>query len=155
MENDGNMPTRKSEVKEPVTFAFGPEAKLLCQPKILRRKPENLGAEWEFLPSESTSWQANQAILSFDLLNQGKQLTIVFLCSGKSNLPRVSARIEGISKIEIRPPKKGVPWKWILVGVSLASVIGMGAFVIFKVYSFWTRLSQALEQIAPIVPGGP
>lgn len=111
LENAGNESIRESEVVKPVTFSFGTNAKLIRQPKILHRKPPNLGARWTATGESSATnvvqlatgpFRADQAVLSFDLLNPGDHLTTEFLCTGEPGFPEPTARIEGIREIEVR-----------------------------------------------------
>ena len=46
----------------------------------------------------------NIACVDFELLNPGDEFTIEFTCTGKSSIPKVEARIEGINQIALLEP---------------------------------------------------
>lgn len=105
LKNTGNMAIRKEHIVEPVTFTFGPDTELLRKPRVLEKKPENLEINWDFA-EDFPGLRARAMSLDFDLLNPGEELTAEFMCTGRSTLPKVTARIEGISEIEKLEPEE-------------------------------------------------
>ena len=97
--NTGNLPIRRAQVVEPVTFTFGSGVELLGEPQILRKSPRNLEVDWELRRSDPDAGISTAALI-FDLLNPGDELTMKFTCAGKNPEPEVTARIEGLAEIE-------------------------------------------------------
>ena len=104
LENNGNAPIRKSHVLEPVTFVFPPGTDLLCEPKVVAKKPSNLKISWNLSKTGSDS-RPSAAILDFDLLMQHEVVITEFTCTGTSTWPQVTARIEGIPEIKVVDPE--------------------------------------------------
>lgn len=100
LKNIGNVSIHKSDIVEPVTFTFGPAVELLREPQVIAKIPENLKISWRFRGTDPRS-KPHAISLDFDLLNQGDELTVEFTCTGKSTSPQVTARIEGIKRIEL------------------------------------------------------
>ncbi len=98
LKNTGNTPIRKVDVFEPVTFSFGKDTEFLREPRIITEVPTNLNSKWNTRTSKE-SVNPNVAYLEFDLLNPGWETSAEFLCSGKSSLPSITAKIEGILNI--------------------------------------------------------
>jgi hypothetical protein len=145
--NIGNVPVRKSEVVEPFVFDFGDGAELVRRPEIIGTYPENLKVFWRF-PNErtaevgshslsTTSKYEHQAILGFELLNPGEGLTTEFLCTGEARTPEPSARIEGITRIQVRDNRdraesllRRIQW----IG-AIVSIVGIGGPMLIEGYS--------------------
>jgi hypothetical protein len=105
LKNTGSVAIRKADIVEPVTFTFGPSAQFLRKPRVLYKNPDNLKVAWDF--SESfPAFTPRGMSLNFDLLNSGEELTAEFMCTGESTLPKVTARIEGISEIKLLDPEE-------------------------------------------------
>jgi len=102
LKNTGNMPIRESEVIQPVTFEFDSDSEVLL-PTISDRRPENLRTHWRN-GKISLNFDPRVWPLNFDLLNPDDEVTAEFLCTGKVAIPKVAARIEGISEIGVLDP---------------------------------------------------
>ena len=90
-----------------MTFAFDRDTRTVQWPSVVDKKPENLKASWDTrVNTELFSYPINARILTFDLLNPGDEITAEFLCTGKVALPKVTARIEGISEIGVLDPEE-------------------------------------------------
>jgi len=99
VKNVGNQPIRKTDVIEPVKFIFESGTELIREPRTVDRRPANLKVEWS-LGSIDSAATASYAVMEFDLLNPGEELSAEFICTGASKWPRVVARIEGVSEIQ-------------------------------------------------------
>ncbi len=99
--NIGNVPIRESDVVEPIEFTVESDAKFLRPPQILNKKPENLSIN--ALPSIEgrVTYEGTGIYLGFVLLNPGDEFTAEFVCTGRSQIPHVTARIEGVREIEL------------------------------------------------------
>ena len=124
LRNTGNMPIRREDVREPVTFKFAEGTELLREPAVLRAKPDNLEVGWAVWAGGSPAL----AVMEFDLLNPVDELTVEFVCTGAKELPSVAARMEGISGIEMasvgdlpRRRRQGRVWVFLLF-LALAAV---------------------------------
>ncbi len=106
LKNTGNQAIRKEHIVKPVTFAFSSEVKHIREPRIVFKKPNNLSVNYSYAgqshPSRSVwaesidSAQAphlipNNFMLDLDLLNPDDEFGIEFVCTGKSDLPKVAA----------------------------------------------------------------
>jgi hypothetical protein len=98
LRNTGNMPIVSSDVVEPVTFTFDPGVEILREPQVLDKRPENLELDWHF-PEIGQASRPRAVSLDFDLLNQGDEFVAEVTCTGNSTLPKVTARIQGITEI--------------------------------------------------------
>jgi hypothetical protein len=136
IKNTGTLPIRKSEVVEPLTFVFGPDSELLRLPLDVDRKPDNLKLRWTFGKVKTS--RPDSAVLDFDLLNQGEEFTIEFVFTGKYAIPKIMARIEGLSEIELLDPEEThlqeeahkawkTIWGVLALGVVLAIMMGLQA----------------------------
>lgn len=126
LRNTGNLPIRKTDIVEPLTFRFGPEAELVRQPHIANRKPDNLEATWQ-LPAAEPPAEVTTAQLQFELLNPGEELTIEFLCTGESRAPGLTARIEGVTQIDIVDSQEMEYWN----EIRWAAIVGSIVLVVF------------------------
>jgi hypothetical protein len=100
LKNTGNLPIRKSDVVEPITFSFAEDAEFIHQPNIANSKPWNLNVDWGYDVTGSPPVVRSISLIP-DLLNADDEMDIEFLCTGKGQIPIVSARIEGLSKIDV------------------------------------------------------
>jgi amino acid transporter len=98
LKNVGNVAIRRSDIVEPVAFTFAPGIKLLRQPQCRDKTPKNLKVDWEIEEMDPIS-KTSRVSLDFDLLNPGDEFVVSFLCTGKHELPEVTARIEGITEM--------------------------------------------------------
>jgi len=131
LKNVGNLPIRRTDVIEHVAFTFEPDTELLREPRVVHKKPENLQINWCF-PQFGAESRPRVVELDFDLLNPGEELTAEFTCTGEIAIPKVTARIEGITEIELLDPeemrlskevKEGFTLLAALLGTSLAAVL--------------------------------
>lgn len=97
--NTGNIPLRKSDFYTPITFVFEPEATLLRQPEVVIKSPPNIKVDWIKGDDDSYSSDYNKA-LDIELLNPREEITVEFICSGKSSAPSVVTRIDGVKEID-------------------------------------------------------
>jgi len=134
LRNTGNLPIRQADVVEPVTFTFDSAAELLRQPDVTKKKPENLKITWVFNATDTIA-RPNIASLNFELLNPGEGLTIEFTCTGKSGVPQVTARIEGIKEIAVLESEEAKLRDEIGIGI-YATVgvlaVSLFAYLVFK-----------------------
>ena len=100
LKNTGTLPIRKADVIEPLAFTFGNDTELVRHPQISSLRPKNLKVAWKFDTTGSPA-KVNVAQLDFDLLNPGDELTAEFVCTGKSSLPKLTTRIEGVSDVDL------------------------------------------------------
>jgi hypothetical protein len=105
LKNTGSLPIRESDVVQPVTFIFGAGTELLREPQVVHRKPENLQIAWHW-PEQDPDTKRNAVELGLELLNPGEELTAQFVCTGEGRTPTVTARIEGITEIELLDPEE-------------------------------------------------
>jgi hypothetical protein len=105
LKNTGSLPIRESDVVRPVTFAFEAGTELLREPQVVHRKPENLQIAWHW-PEQGPDTKRNAVELGLELLNPGEELTAQFVCTGEGRTPTVTARIEGITEIELLDPEE-------------------------------------------------
>jgi hypothetical protein len=103
LKNSGNVAIRKSDVVEPIRFTFAEDAELIRQPVVLNRIPKELKIDWQ-IPMVGNPPGVNSASLLLDLLNPREEMTVEFVCTGRIQMPKVEARIEGISKIDVIGP---------------------------------------------------
>jgi hypothetical protein len=105
VKNAGNLAIRKSDVVEPIKFTFAENSELIRKPLVLDRRPSELSFDWAFGVTGSPA-MVNSASLILDLLNPGDELAVEFVCTGNSQFPTVSARIEGVSEIDVLDPEE-------------------------------------------------
>lgn len=104
LRNDGNHPIRKSDVVRPITFTFPSSSEFLREPRVLDVRPSNLESAW-ILGEPGRRAALNAAYLDFELLNPGDEVLTEFACTGTAGLPKVTARVEGVSVVEILEPQ--------------------------------------------------
>ncbi len=131
LKNTGNMAIRQSHIVEPITFTFGLNTVLMRPPQFLERIPKNLEIDWSFLP-QPTRYVTKDIAFTFDLFNPGEEFAVEFLCTGETTLPKLSARIEGISEIGIRDPE-GMSLRKDAIG-SLAPIAALLLFLLSFVW---------------------
>lgn len=103
LKNAGNLPIRKVDFVTPIRFTFAPGAEFVRPPLIAEKRPKDLGYEWNF-SAVGNPPVVNTLSVMFDLLNPGDELIVEFVCTGDSKTPTVSARIEGVSQIDVIDP---------------------------------------------------
>jgi len=129
LRSTGNLPIRRSHVIEPVTFTFGPEVTILREPRAIYQKPENLKIGWSLSYADSAS-RSNAVSLDFDLLNPKEELTVEFTCTGHSEIPKVTARIEGVREIGLLDPEESQLRRGILDNLmALVVFAGVGSIM--------------------------
>jgi hypothetical protein len=152
LKNIGNLAIRKSDVFEPVTFAFQPDAQLLRQPRVIEA-PDNFKLDWN-MPEAGTPHQRNIISLQFNLFNPGEELTLEFLCTGRGQLPMITARIEGVRRIRLLDSVERHLRERALLGmvvVALPLFIGAMGFLIYLVRDHipsWVKNPKALTLIS-------
>lgn len=151
LKNIGNLAIRKSDVFEPVTFAFQPDAQLLRRPRVIEA-PDNFTLDWN-MSETGTPHQPNAISLQFNLFNPGEELTLEFLCTGRGQLPILSARIEGVTRIRLLDPMERQLQGRALLGVAVVAVpiiIGAMSFLIYLVRDHipsWVKNTKVLTLI--------
>jgi len=146
LKNVGNVPIRKADVVESVTFTFGPDVELLRQPQILDKKPENLKVEWDF--GETTPpVRPNAVNLKFDLLNPEDELTMEFTCSGNGRVPKVSGRIEGMKEVVLLDPEEKRLRKEVIDGLALPIMCVIAVFTVMASMLVSERLSKITSSV--------
>ncbi len=130
--NTGNLPIRKEDTVEPVTFSFEPDVEILRQPDAIAKRPDNLKIGWILEQSGSVF---NLARLDFDLLNQSEEFTVEFICTGESKVPKVSARIEGIREIELYDPEE-LELRERVTSSAWTAVTGLGVALFVAIIEF-------------------
>jgi hypothetical protein len=97
--NSGTDCIKRAEIYEPLTFTFASDVNLIGAPRIVERRPKNIGV---FIDANS-----NTFTVGLDLLNPREEVSVQFVHSGRmEDLPDVTARIEGISEIDfVSPPE--------------------------------------------------
>lgn len=145
LKNTGNEAIRKSDVVEPVAFVFSPDAKLLREPQIIGKKPNNLSVDWK-LHRTGRPPRTNAASFNFELLNPNDELMVEFLCTGQSSIPEVTARIEGIARLEVIDPgevrlRKELAKLWSAPGIlMLILLIGFNWIILQMVIQIWQEV---------------
>lgn len=108
LKNTGNVAIRKSHVVESITFRF-PDAGPLRTPRTVERSPADLSHRWKTFPDPAIppGGRVRPLVhtLEFELLNPGDELTVEFLCTGQTTLPQLTARIEGVTRIDQLDPE--------------------------------------------------
>ncbi len=136
LKNTGNVPIRKAEVVEPITFTFDKGTEFLREPRTIIENPSNLNSKWS-LKSSTDSKNPNIAHLEFDLLNPEWETSAEFLCTGKSSLPSITAKIEGvlgIGQINYEEQRIRRRMKEVLFPTLLGTTVGgIAMFIIFAV----------------------
>jgi hypothetical protein len=151
LKNVGNVPIRKADVVEPVTFTFGPDVELLRQPQILDKKPENLKVDWDF--GETTpSVKPNAVNLKFDLLNPEDELTMEFTCSGNGRVPKVSGRIEGMTEVVPLDPEEKRLRKEVIDGLTPLIVSVIAAFACTAIMLVIVFVLERLSKVTSSLP---
>ena len=125
----GNLPIRKQHVIAPVTFTFNPASWLLRWPQVVRSKPRELKIRWGLRQPDRAS-EPVEAILEFDLLNPGDEFAVEFLCTGDSDLPTLSARIEGVARIDQFTPETLKPPPLVAFTAILGIVVTLSALIL-------------------------
>jgi hypothetical protein len=137
IKNTGNLPIRRSDVIEPLTFTFEPDVVILREPRIIEQNPQNLKATWE--PNRSNT--SSKAIgFLFDLLNPNDEVSAEFICAGNPQLPKTTARIEGVSNIDSSDPEEKVLKKAVTDGLEMPMIIVISILV--SVISNYFSISQ-------------
>jgi hypothetical protein len=101
IKNIGNLPIRKSDVINPLTFTFGPNVVILREPRVIEQRPSNLIIKWAVKKIDK-----KEINFLFDLLNPGDEVSAEFLCAGDAKLPNIAARIEGVGNIDALDPEE-------------------------------------------------
>jgi hypothetical protein len=139
LKNTGNVPIRKIHVVEPLTFTFHSGAELYDEPLVVCKDPWDLEVSWVF-PEIGADSKPNTVSLDFELLNPGDELLVEFVWDGQPIEPKVSARIEGMRKIESLDPKLMFKRMELITRLYVAAVVlGLGwliATIIFNPSGF-------------------
>lgn len=143
IKNTGNLPIRKTDVVEPLTFMFRPSAELVRQPQTVNTKPDNIQATWSVLETETPA-RVTIAQLEFDLLNPGEELTAEFLCTGESSVPKLTARIEGITQIDVADSQE-MRWR---KEIRSAAIVGIAAILMGLSLPIFQEESSLLYQLS-------
>lgn len=114
LKNTGSLPIRKEHIIEHLKFAFETNTKLLRLPEILEKKPKNLKTNWDDKTLMNSLWDyveeasvdIKHIFLQFDLFNPNEELTAEFLCTGEVSTPSISARIEGLKRVDVFDPNE-------------------------------------------------
>lgn len=104
LRNAGNVPIRRKDVVQPVTFVFDPGTSLMLPPHVADRRPANLTVDLTLPSSDGNDSGIREASMSFGLLNPDDEVVVEFLCTGEPLLPSLTARIEGIKELAIIDP---------------------------------------------------
>lgn len=99
--NTGNLAIWREHVIRNIVFNFGPDVELLRSPRVIDTKPKGLDVNWHLTEIGRAVGKPSSIGLDFGLLNPEDELTAEFLCTGKSQVPDVTARIEGVQEIEV------------------------------------------------------
>jgi hypothetical protein len=149
LKNTGNLPIRKTDIVEPLTFTFGSGIELIRKPHASNMRPHNLKIAWNFSMS-GTPAKVNVAQLEFDLLNPGDGLVVEFICTGTSSLPTLTARIEGVTEIGLLDSQE----VHLLNDIKSATIFMLGFFsivmVIFLVFPASNSSDSFLALTLPI-----
>jgi hypothetical protein len=156
LKNIGNQAIPRSDVVEPVRFAFGPGTELLREPQVVHRQPENLQIGWSWSAEEADT-KPNAVELTFDLLNQEDELTAEFICTGKGTIPKVTARIRDVRKIEVidrermRLRKEWMAELWkvtlLIVGISICILL-LSRLILAQVDAILDTINPFLARLA-------
>lgn len=122
IKNTGNLPIRRSDVIEPLTFTFEPDVVILREPRIIEQNPQNLKATWEPNRSNTTSKEIG---FMFDLLNPNDEVSAEFICAGNPQLPKATARIEGVGNIDSSDPEEKVLKRAVTDGLEVPIIFGV------------------------------
>lgn len=103
LKNSGNSAILKSDVVDPIKLTFPEGAELIRHPIIVSRTPHELNVDWQFGVTGNPP-RVNSTSLIFDLLNPKDELSIEFICTGARGVPIITARIEGVSQVDVIGP---------------------------------------------------
>lgn len=109
--NSGNTPIAGDDYERPVTWSFGPHARLLTA-EVLSSDPESLGR------MGGVTYGSETAQLRSMLFNSGDSITLKFLVADFQGDIVVDGRIEGVRRIE-RQEKGGISLRLYLSWVAL------------------------------------
>jgi hypothetical protein len=97
--NKGTQSIRKSDVFEPLKFSFGHDVELLREPHVVKSVPNNLRLS-NATESAMPGYPPSAAVVEFDLLNSKEEFTVEMLCTGRSQRPTPTCRVDGLSSIK-------------------------------------------------------
>jgi hypothetical protein len=129
LKNIGNMAVRKADIVEPITFTFDSDAELLRPPQKVEAKPENLSMRFKAVAIGAT-YNSKVVRADFDLFNPGEQFTVEFICTGESAVPKVTARIEGISHIQQSDSQNSNKFFTEMLGIVIITLTLMTIFIV-------------------------
>lgn len=158
LRNTGNSSIRKSDVLEPIKFTFAENAELIRQPIVVDRIPKELNFDWQFGMIGNPP-RVNSTSLIFDLLNPRDELTVEFICTGKSEIPKLTARIEGVSQVDTISPYEVyllkhnlfTIWGMVYAIIMVACILAIAAIIIYGFRS--SELPFLLLSIAMFIFG--
>jgi hypothetical protein len=153
LKNTGSFPIRGSDVVQPVTFIFGAGTELLREPQVVHRKPENLQIAWHW-PEQDPDSKRNAVELGLELLNPGEELTAQFVCTGEGGTPTVTARIEGITRIELLDPEDirlRQEASLSLFFIALFAGMGLLAWLLARTAELIERLVQVPKSVSDVL----
>jgi hypothetical protein len=135
LKNTGNVPIRKVHVVEPLTFTFHPGAELYDEPLVVYKYPCDLEVSWFFSETGPNS-KPSTVSLDFELLNPGDELLVEFVWDGQPIEPKVSARIEGMRKIDSLDPKLMFKRMELITRLYVAAVLlGLGWLTVTVIFN--------------------
>jgi hypothetical protein len=98
--NRGNLSIRSNDILEPLAFVYGDNVELVRKPHIVKSVPDNLKVTCT-TQSIARGSIPTAAIAEFELLNPSESFTVEMLCTGQSQHPAVSCRIDGLKHVQV------------------------------------------------------
>lgn len=126
LENSGNVPIRENDYSSPIVFSLASNAEV-GEASIVETKPNSI----EISPAKIAT---NQTELSNSLLNPGDQVLLRILALNNDGTLNITARIAGISEVEIVPVLGGGGTQSQSSNTALQNALAMMIAVIFFVF---------------------
>jgi hypothetical protein len=140
----------KDKGEKPVTFVFGPGSQLLDKRIVEKRDREN-ARENASLNAELSD--SNKVSLDFGLLKPSEEITVLFVCTGESEVPGVDAHMPDFEVSDLTEARHSGALKMIDRGLSIALLLfGVGIIsLIWRLPTLWISIDA--DRIGITAPG--
>ena len=130
----------------PVTFVFGPGSQLLDKKIVQEHDSRNASLNAELRDSNTVS-------LDFGLLKPSEEITVLFVCTGESEVPGVDAHMPDFEVSDLTEPRHSGALKMIDVGLTIALLLfGVGIIsLIWRLPTLWISIDA--DRIGITAPG--